>query len=205
MALFDAILEDFLIEGHFSSVGLKAKLIDILAKIYNGKIEIENADQLEAAIRKLPGIKKVEWVSQYQSKYVPTQKIIIQTRFLIMDMKDITYQLDVYNHPMKTIAKIDITKIHDPSICNIPDQYAISFLNNYVNLLARKGFAGYASISKNKVGIYAHVRAGMYTADAPHQHNDFERFKPTIKKVIKDLYNKGNFEYIALNELKYIG
>lgn len=208
MALFDIILESngmYITEGHFSSIGLKAKLTDILAKIYNGNVEIEDGDKIEVAIRKLPGIKKVEYLGSYKSRHTSTNTIIDQSRFLILDSKNITYQLDIWNSPTKTIARTDITKIHDPSMCNIPSEYAIPFLNDYVSHLARHGFAGFASITKNKIGIYQHQRQGTYAADTPLQTKDFERFKPTIIKVLKNVYNKGNFEYKSLNELRYLG
>ena len=54
MTLFDCILESsqFIHEGLLSSANMKSQLITVLLKIYNGKTDMDDAKDIESAIKK---------------------------------------------------------------------------------------------------------------------------------------------------------
>lgn len=121
------------------------------------------------------------------------------------DTKKVMYQIDIWNKPMVLVSKTTVDKIYDSSRTNVPEKIVKDFLKEYVSL-ARKGFAGLPSISKNTIGLYSYVPIPG-KPDSPIVGMNYNDFKPDIERVMIKLANKykDELEPKTKNELIYIG
>lgn len=207
MALFDIILENVITEGYLSSADMKSQLSTVIIKVFNGQIDMSDGNRLNTAIQKCARIKKSTLIMSIEGEYKDRATKYYQHRFFVEDIKGVLYQFDIWSRPDRILAKTSVTKIYDKKLCDIPEQYVTQFLGNYTSTLMKQGFVGYPQVNKNTMGIYAHYRAGSKSQDEHIQSISFEKAKPTITKILNDIYSKNTdkFEYKSKNELKYIG
>lgn len=204
MAMFDIIMENsFVHEGVLSSANMKSQLTTLLLKIYNGKADMADGKSIGQALKKVRGVK--------QSQYLFTIKgdmydvTYYQHRYLVEDKKGILYQVDIWNKPMELISRTTVKKMYDPSSTNIPEKICKDFMSGYISM-AKKAFLGYASISKNTMGIY------MYTPEPGKQDSQLQGVSygdnaPAILSLMNNMAKKypDDLKQKSNNELSYIG
>ena len=208
MAIFDSIMENYIVdtvirEGLLSSANIKSQLTTVLLKIFNGKTDMANGNEIGKALKQVRGITNVMYLFSINGdKYGATY---YQHRYIIEDNKNIMYQVDIWNRPFEIISKTTVKKMYDESETVIPEKICNDFLQEYIKL-AKKEFVGYASISKRTIGIY------MYTPQKGKQDSqrmgiNYSEHKPDIRSIMTKLANKypDDHELKSNNELSYIG
>ena len=162
-----------------------------------------DAKDIESAIKKVRGVSKVEPLITLRS--IKDGVTYYQHRYIVEDTKKVMYQIDIWNKPMVLVSKITVDKIYDPSRTNVPEKIVKDFLKEYVSL-ARKGFAGLPSVSKNIIGLYSYLPI-LGKPDSPIVGMNYNDFKPDIERVMIKLANKykDELEPKTKNELIYIG
>lgn len=154
MPIIDNIGESILNEGFLSSVNMKSQLTTVLIKIFNGKTDMASGKDIGNAIKQVRGVSKVAYLFSIEGDGYDGVTYY-QHRYIVEDNKDVMYQIDVWNRPMDLISRVTVKKIYDKSSTKVPDKICKDFISEYLKL-AKKGFVGYASISKNTLGIYTY-------------------------------------------------
>lgn len=204
MGLFYEAAGQYVTEGLLSSANMKSQLVTVLLKIFNGKTDMASGNDIGKAIKQVRGVSKVAYIFSIEGT-ANDGVTYYQHRYIVEDNKDIMYQIDVWNRPMDIISKTTVKKIYDKSSTDVPDNICKDFISEYLKL-AKKVFVGYASISRDTLGIY------MYAPERGKQDkqlmgSNYGENKPNIYAITTKLTRKypDELEMKSNNELRYIG
>ena len=202
MPIIDSIGEAILNEGFLSSANMKSQLTTVLLKIFNGKTDMASGEDIGNAIKQVRGVSKVAYIFSIKGDS-SNGVTYYQHRYIVEDNKNVMYQIDVWNKPMDLISKTTVMKMYDKSSTKVPDKICKDFISEYLKL-AKKGFVGYASISKNILGIY------MYPPERGKQDTqimgvNYGEHRPDIQSIINKIQKKysNDLEIKSNNELIY--
>lgn len=201
MPIIDEIALDILNEGVLSSANMKSQLTTVLMKIFNGKTDMASGKDIGNAIKQVRGVSKVAYLFSIEGDRFGVT--YYQHRYIVEDNKNVMYQIDVWNRPMDLVSRTTVKKMYDKSSTKVPDKICKDFISEYLKL-AKKGFVGYASISKNTLGIY------MYSPERGKQDKqimdaNYEQHSSDIQSIINKIQKKyaDEIDIKSNNELVY--
>lgn len=201
MPIIDEIALDILNEGVLSSANMKSQLTTVLMKIFNGKTDMASGKDIGNAIKQVRGVSKVAYLFSIEGDRFGVT--YYQHRYIVEDNKNVMYQIDVWNRPMDLVSRTTVKKMYDKSSTKVPDKICKDFISEYLKL-AKKGFVGYASISKNTLGIY------MYSPERGKQDKqimgaNYGQHSSDIQSIINKIQKKyaDEIDIKSNNELVY--